>query len=94
MLSPAQFRTRFPAFARCSDGLIQAKLDEAYLLCDAGVWAELLDSGAGNYAAHLLTMEPEGREIRIATGNAAGASTYLNEYQRIGAIVCPAILVV
>lgn len=94
MLDAARFKARFYAFRNAPDSLVNEKLAEAYGIVSEESAGNLRDSLAGNYAAHLLAMEPEGKEVRIATGNGGGSSTYLSEFNRIAAMVVVPIRVV
>ena len=81
----AEFRAAFPAFNRAPDALVNAKLAISQLKCDAGAWGTMRSTGIGLWTAHQLTMEPEGREVRISNAQ-TGSSTYEQQFMGFQAI--------
>lgn len=79
------FRARFPAFNKAPDALVASKLDAAARKCDPGAWGDLRDDGIALWTAHQLTMEPEGREVRIANAQ-SGTSTYEQQFNTLQSI--------
>lgn len=82
----AQFRAAYPAFNKASDGLVNAKLAISAAKCDPGAWGDLRDVGIGLWTAHQLTMEPEGREVRISNQQ-SGTSTYEQQFNGFAGVV-------
>jgi len=79
------FRVRFPAFNKAPDTLVQAKIDAALRRCSAASWGDLRDDGVALWTAHQLTMEPEGREVRIANQQ-SGTSTYKDQFDALAMV--------
>lgn len=61
-MTPAQFKTRFPAFADVSDETVQSVLDEATARTVAGSWTSSTDYDLAImlYTAHTLTLDGQG----------------------------------
>jgi len=81
----AEFRAAYPAFNKAPDSLVLAKLAISAAKCDAGAWGDLRDIGIGLWTAHQLTMEPEGREVRISNAQ-SGTSTYEQQFNQYAAV--------
>ena len=76
------FRARFPEFARSSDALVSAVLEEAVVRA-GGEGTGYQDRKVLYLAAHLLAVSPAGRELRTtpATTQAGDETTpYWREY--------------
>lgn len=84
-MTPADFRARFPAFSRASDPLISDRLDTAERRTPVAIWGALQEDGVKYLTAHLLTLEPEARDL--AKGERPGESVYLRERQILERIV-------
>jgi len=55
MLTPQDVQTRFPIYIDVAETLLQAVLDEVYLVhMDEGAWGAAADTAAGYAAAHVL----------------------------------------
>lgn len=76
--TPADFKTRFPAFASVADATIQLLLDEAALMVD-DTWVSQADFTLGRmlYAAHYLTLDG------AATGGSSSTEAQLLGFQSI-----------
>lgn len=81
-----EFRAAYPAFNKAPDALVDAKLAIATAKCDPGAWGDLRDVGIGLWTAHQLTMEPEGREVRISNQQ-SGTSTYEQQFNGFAGVV-------
>ena len=68
---------------------MQAKLDEASLLCPERIWGDLRDQGVGLHAAQYLYDSPFARHMaRVDQGNdrqgvRSDASPYIDRLQRL-----------
>lgn len=60
-----QIRDEFPEFAKTSAKLVQAKLGEAALRCEATAYGALYDMAVKYLACHLIAMSPGGEALRI-----------------------------
>lgn len=56
MITPANFKTRFPEFSTINDTRIQLFLDDAELEISKTVWGKLYDKGIYYLTAHELSM--------------------------------------
>ncbi len=86
--SLASFRERF-AHAPEDDVLVQAVLDEAASRTPPRVWRDRTRAAHGYLAAHLLGMDPHGRDARIQ--NDDGQTTYGILRERMEAELGPAV---
>ena len=82
-LTLADFREEYPEFDRASDALVQKLLDRAEERTPPDIWGELEDQGHGLLAAHLLTLRPEAKEMRLESGK----STYQEERELLARTV-------
>jgi hypothetical protein len=79
----SSFLASFPEFNDGSDpqnNLVQAKLDEAALEVDPGVWGGLQNLGHGYLTAHLLASSPMGNTAKLV---ATQMTTYEKNYRRL-----------
>jgi Protein of unknown function (DUF4054) len=81
-VTPAQFRAAFPAFRNVADGVIQPKLDEAYLRTGDS-WGELRDAGARWLTAHLVSTDPLAEPSSKSVKGSMGRTVYLDEWERM-----------
>ena len=84
-VTTASFKIEFPEFTPTPDPTVQAKLNLAVLRTPPGIWAALEDSGVLYLAAHLLTLLPNAREMRIDNGKSP--DLYMQERMRLARIV-------
>ena len=75
------WRAAYPEFRGVSDGTCQAKLDEAALQVDPGVWGAKAGAGHGLLAAHLLASSPFGQNAKMSSVDAG--TTYLANFKRM-----------
>lgn len=54
MITPADFKVRFPEFESSSDLLIQTHINDATPFFEVGRWGDLYDLGLSNFVAHSL----------------------------------------
>lgn len=98
-MTPAAFQQNFGGFADTSEVLIGAKLNQASARMGgpAARWGSyaavgqpmtLADLAQGNYAAHLLQIDPTGNEMRIKPAKSNGRTTYLDAFDDLVAMVC------
>ena len=59
------FRVAYPEFQFAPDALVTAKIAEAVLTVSPISWGVRTDLGVGLWTAHLLTMTPQGRDLRL-----------------------------
>ncbi len=83
-----EFLKRFPEFRRTDHDLIEAKLAEAAIEIDSGIWGDKYDLGLGYLAAHLLSLAPSGQHARLVPPNAKAErgdalTTYERQYKRL-----------
>lgn len=64
-VSLSEFRERFPEFDRASDTLVVGRIAEAERRTPADVWGALEDDGIAYLAAHLLSLLPQSRDMRV-----------------------------
>lgn len=77
-LTIAQFREQFPEFASSStypDAVVQARLNQAYLMLPAERWDTALDLGAGWFVAHYLALGKMAAANAAAPGSVSGPVT-------------------
>ena len=85
-LNIAAFRAHFtPTFDNTPDALVQAKLDEAQVEINATIWDAHAEKGHAYLAAHLIAVDPGGRDARLAAKD--GESIYGTEFTRLAKIV-------
>lgn len=75
--TPAQLKTRFPAFAAVDDTVVQGALDEAAARVDQ-TWREKdFQPAQLLYAAHILTLDGQGagQEAQFSSLSAAGVQS-------------------
>lgn len=75
------FKLEFPAFASTDAGVVGAKLDAAQRRCDETVWGDKWTDGIKYLAAHLLSIDQNGKQARLSSSS--GSSTYLTEYKNL-----------
>lgn len=81
MLTPATFRAALPEFADAAkypDPVVVLQLTVAYSLVNAERWGDLLDTGAGWLAAHLLVLATRDQDQAVGgrvPGTVAGVQT-------------------
>lgn len=83
-----EFRAAFaPTFDRTPEGVISLRLTMAEARTSADVWtdASMRNAGILYLAAHLVAIEPGGREMR--KGERAGDTPYARERERLERIV-------
>jgi hypothetical protein len=81
-VTPAQFRTAYPAFQNVGDGVVQPALDEAYQRTGDS-WGELRDAGAQKLAAHLIATDPRAEPSAKSVKTSLGRTVYLAEWERM-----------
>lgn len=83
-MTPSEFRAKFRPFTNTPDPVVQAALDEAESKCHPDSWSpsEFRDRGVALWAAHLLSLEPESRELRL-TSEKTGVSMYLARFKEL-----------
>jgi len=79
--------------------LVEAKIAEAVLQVDDGVWGDKTDLGVSYLACHLLSMSSFGQHTRLQpasakVGRTDAITTYEREYQRIKSTVASGYRVV
>lgn len=67
-ITPAQMKTRFPAFSTLDDDYIQLFIDEAALVLNSDNWGDLSDLGLMYYTAHLIAID---QRIQSSVGGGA-----------------------
>lgn len=88
-LTPTTFKARWTEFAPTSDGLVQSALDEAARRCDARLFgADRYDDAVSLYAAHLLSVSPQGAQARLEATRDDAQTTYGQEWQRLAQARC------
>lgn len=80
----SQFRTRFGEFDNAPDAVVQACLDEAELQTPESIWDARQSDGILWLAAHLATIHPNAKEMRI---DAVGHTLYQARRQELERIV-------
>jgi hypothetical protein len=81
-LTPSDFTTRFPEFRKTDLNLIGAKLGEAERFVHRPALGKWADDLVGNYAAHLIALNPLGESARQKKRD-DGRTPYLDTYERI-----------
>jgi hypothetical protein len=81
----AQLLVEFPEFTNTDDGILDARLAEAYRRTPAEVWGDLRDDGVKYLAAHLLAQSPYARELKLMDKD--GQTRYGIERKRLESIV-------
>lgn len=81
MITPTQFKERFPEFATQTDERIQVFLDKAALLVSACKWGNLYDEGVALLAAHYLALSILQSSASSATPTFAIASKKVGDVQ-------------
>lgn len=88
-LTVRTFQALYPEFADAPAALVQAKLDEAAIMCPESMWGELRDQGIGLHAAQYLFDSPFSRHMaRVDQGNdrqgvRSDASPYIDRLRRL-----------
>lgn len=88
-LTVRTFQALYPEFADAPPALVQAKLDEAVLMCPESIWGDMTDQGVGLYVAQFLYDSPFSRHMaRVDQGNdrqgvRSDASPYVDRLQRL-----------
>lgn len=82
----------FPEFGAAPIDLVEAKIAEAVMQIDAGVWGAKTDLGVSYLACHLLSMSSFGQHSRLQpqsakVGRTDAITTYEREYQRLKSMV-------
>lgn len=94
-LSVSEFKTLHQEFGNTPDAVVQVCLDEAYRRTPEKVWGTLQDDGARYLAAHLITIRPQAKEMRIGMGGQDKiGNLYDRERQRLIKIVASGFRVV
>jgi hypothetical protein len=83
-MTPTAFKLRHRAFRTVADDICQRFLDAAALKCPAATWypEATREEGIGLWAAHLLSQEPEGRELRFTTDK-TGATAFERAFREM-----------
>ena len=89
--SLADFRVRFPEFDDAPDAIVQACLSEAELQTPERVWLARQRDGILWLAAHLITIHPHAKEMRI---DAVGHTLYQMRREELERIVYTGPMVV
>tara|TARA_R100001198_G_C5122651_1_gene144658 strand:- start:99 stop:386 length:288 start_codon:yes stop_codon:yes gene_type:complete len=90
MLTQAEFLIRFPEFTPAApSGLVQSKLDEALGALNPSVYGHQLDTAHGYLAAHLLAINPLGKNARLEDDPANGDTPYGRRYKQIRKELAP-----
>jgi len=82
VITPSSFKAEFRAFRLLDDGLVQLKLDEAYIRTGPS-WGTLRDKGAAVLAAHLLASDPMSEPSSRQVSDKDSKSSYLREWERM-----------
>lgn len=69
MITPADFKTRFPEYTSVDDARIQLFIDDAVLEIDEAAWGDLYDKGLLYLTAHFLTIAES-----TSSGNSGGVA--------------------
>ena len=77
-MTPAEFKTAFPAFAAVLDATVQRHITAAVPFFDVARWDDFYPAGLGNWVAHWITMETLDAAAGIA-GAAAAATPALSK---------------
>lgn len=81
MLTLADFRTRYPEFSKVGDPRVQLALDDAATMVSGDVLGFAQNLGHGLMAAHILAVQPYGREAGLKT--VLGETAYGREWLRV-----------
>ncbi len=88
-LTVRTFCALYPEFDSAPPALVQAKLDEAALMCPESIWGDLTDQGVGLHTAQYLYDSPFSRHMaRVDQGNdrqgvRSDASPYIDRLRRL-----------
>lgn len=88
-LTVQTFCALYTEFALAPVALVQAKLDEATLMCPTRMWGDLTDQGVGLYTAQFLYDSPYSRHMaRVDQGGdretvRSDSSPYYSRLQRL-----------
>jgi len=63
-MTPAELRSKFPAFKNATDPQIQTAIDFATARTPADIWGDLRDQGITFLALHFLAIQPEAKHMR------------------------------
>lgn len=81
-VTPTSLRTAFPEFVSASDAIVGAKIAEATLRVDIGIYdANKVDLVTSYLAAHLLALSPFGRTAKLVSDD--GSTEYGATYDRM-----------
>lgn len=66
LLDLAGFRAQYPEFDGAPDALVTTLLGYAAERTPEDIWGDLQEEGHGLLTAHLLSLRPEGRDMRLS----------------------------
>ncbi len=81
MMTPTEFKTRFPEFTTVADARVQVFLDEAEPMFDVERWESFYTQGLGNLVAHELALATPSLKIATMSGAADGKTS-----KKVGAV--------
>jgi len=81
-VTPAQFRTAFPAFRNVEDAVVQPALEEAYS-ATGDSWGDRRDRGAMWYAADIIASDPRAEPSAKSVKGSNGTTVYRRQWERL-----------
>ena len=81
MITVARFLQDYPSFKRTAAELITKRIAAATKRINVGVWGDMANDGIMALAAHMLSVSPDGEQVRLKKENRV--TTYQLEWERM-----------
>jgi len=82
-MTPAEFKTAFPAFVNETTAEVQRHLDASVPFFNVARWGAKYPAGVGNWVAHWITVE---KQDRAAAAAGAAVAAVMATHKQVGSV--------